>query len=94
VVYGCEGDLRPDLVIEILEHGTINVLGIIDGNLPGNPIATYDVLQEEFLDGGIGCVHYRLCFNPFGEVFHCDDGEAVVSLCRCKLAHDVYAPPL
>jgi hypothetical protein len=81
-------------VIEILEHGTVKVLGIVNGDLLGNSIATNDVLPEEFLDGGGGYVHYGLHFNPFGEMFHYDDGEGVVSLCWCKLAHDVYAPSL
>jgi hypothetical protein len=81
-------------VIEILEHGTIEILGIIDGDLLWNSIVTDDVLLEEFLDGGGGYVGYTLCFNPFGEVFHCDNGESVVSLCWCKFANDVDAPPL
>jgi hypothetical protein len=94
VVYRCKGDLCPNLMAEILEHGAIKVLGIINVDLLGISIEIDDVLPEEFLDGGGGCVHHRLCFNPFGEVFHCNDGEGVVSLCWCKLAHDVYAPPL
>jgi hypothetical protein len=81
-------------VAEILEQGTIKVLGIVNGDLLRNSIATDDVLPEELLDGGKGCVHYRLHFNPFSEVFHYDNGEGVVSLPWCKLTHDVYASPL
>jgi hypothetical protein len=93
MVYRCEGDIYPDLMVEILEHGAIKVLGIVNGDLLGISIETDDVLPEEFLDGGGGCVRHRLRFNPFGEVFHCNNGEGVVSLCWCKLAHDVYICP-
>jgi hypothetical protein len=55
---------------------------------------TDDVLPEEFLDGGRGCVRYRLRFNPFSEVLDYDNDKGVVPLCLCKLTHDVYAPPL
>jgi hypothetical protein len=81
VLYICEGDLHPDLVRKILEHGTIEIPGIVYRDLLRNSIATDDALPEEFLDGGGGYVGYRLCFNPFGEVFHYDNGESVVSLC-------------
>jgi hypothetical protein len=93
VVYRCRRDLRPDMVIEILKHGTIEILGIIDGDLLRNSVATDDVLPEEFLDGGggFGC---RLRFNLFSEVFHCDDGESVISFCWSKFTHDINAPPL
>jgi hypothetical protein len=94
VVDRCEGDFRSDLVIEILEPGTIKILGIIDGDLLWNSIETYDVLLEEFLDGGRGYIGYRLRFNPFGEIFYYDDSESVVSLCWCKFTHDIDAPSL
>jgi hypothetical protein len=94
VVYRCEGDLRPDLLAKILEHGTIKVLCIVNGDLLGNSIVTDDVLPKEFLDGGRGCVRYRLRFNPFSEVLDYDNDKGVVPLCLCKLTHDVYAPPL
>jgi hypothetical protein len=94
VVYICKRDLRPNLVIEILQHGTIKILGIVDGDLLRNPVATDDVLPEEFLDGGGGYVCYRLHFNPFSEVFHCDDGKSVISPCWCKFTNDIDAPPL
>jgi hypothetical protein len=94
VVYICKRDLRPNLVIEILQHGTIKILGIVDGDLLRNSVAIDDVLPEEFLDGGGGYVCYRLRFNPFSEVFHCDDGKSVISLCWCKFTNDIDAPPL
>jgi hypothetical protein len=55
---------------------------------------TDDVLPEKFLDGGGGYICYWFCFNPFGEVLDCDNGEGVVSLCWCKFSHDIDAPPL
>jgi hypothetical protein len=94
VVYRCEGDRHPDLVTKILEHGTIKILSIANSHLLGNSTVTDDVLPEEFLDGGGGYVGYRLRFNPFGEVFHYDDGESVVLMCWCKFTHNVCAPPL
>jgi hypothetical protein len=63
VVYGCKGDLRPDLVIEILEHGTIEILGIIDCDLLRNSVATDDSLLEESLDSGGGAVAW--CQNRY-----------------------------
>jgi hypothetical protein len=47
VIYRCEGDLHPDLLIEILEHGTVKILGIVDGDLPRNSVATDDVSLEK-----------------------------------------------
>jgi hypothetical protein len=94
VVYRCEGDLRPDLVTEILEHGTIKVLGIVDGDLLRNSIATDDVLPETFLDCGGGYIGYKFRFNPFNEVLHYNDGEGVISLCWYRFAHNINAPLL
>jgi hypothetical protein len=94
VLYGCEGDLRPNLIVEILEHGTIKILGVIDCDLLWNSIAIDDVLPEELLDGGRGYVGNTLCFNPFGEVLHYDYSESVVSLSWCKSINDIDAPSL
>jgi hypothetical protein len=66
---------------EILEHGTIKILDIINSDLLWHSIATDDVLLEEFLDGGRGYVGNRLRFNPFGELFHCNHDKSVVSPC-------------
>jgi hypothetical protein len=79
---------------EILEHSTIEILGIVDGDLLRNSIMTDDVLPEKFMDGGGGYIYYWFCFNPFGEVLDCDNDEGVVSLCWCKFSHDNDAPPL
>jgi hypothetical protein len=81
-------------VTEILEHGTIEILGIVDGDLLRNSVATDDVLTEKFLDCGGGYIGHRFRFNPFGEVLHYDDGEGVISLCWCKFVHDIDVPPL
>jgi hypothetical protein len=94
VVHKRKRDLRPDLVTEIFEHGTINVLGVVDGNLLRNSVTTDNVLPEKFLDSGRGYIGYRSHFHPFGEVLHCDDGEGILSLCWCEFTHDVDAPPL
>jgi hypothetical protein len=94
VIYGREGDLHPDLMIEILEHGTVEILGIVNGNLLRNPVMTDDILLENFLDGGGGYIAYWLRLHPFGEVLDCDNGEDVVSLCWCMFAHDINAPLL
>jgi hypothetical protein len=84
----------PDLMIEILEHGTIEILGIVDGDLLRNSVTTDDVLPKKFLEGGRCYICYWFCFNPFGEVLDYDNGECVVSLCWCKFPHNIDAPPL
>ncbi len=81
MVHRCKEDLRPDLVTKILEHGTIKILGIVNGDLLRDSVATDDILPEKSLDHAGGYVGYRLRFNPFGEVFHYNDGESVISLC-------------
>jgi hypothetical protein len=81
VIYRCEGDLRSDLIIEILEHGTVEILGIVNGDLLRNSVPTNDVLAKKFLDSDRGYVGYWFRFNPFSEVLDCDDGEGIVSLC-------------
>jgi hypothetical protein len=94
VIYRCKGDLHPDLMTEILEDSTIEILGIVDGDLLRNSVTTNDVLQEKFLDGGRGYICYWFHFIPFGEVLDCDNSEGVVSLCYCMFSHDIDAPPL
>jgi hypothetical protein len=71
VIYKCEGDLHPDLMTEILEHGTIEILGIVDGDMLRNSVTTDNVMLEKFLDGGGRYVCYWFRFNPFGEVSLC-----------------------
>jgi hypothetical protein len=46
VVYGCNGDLHPNLMVEILEHGTIKILGVVDRDMLWNSIGLDDVLPE------------------------------------------------
>jgi hypothetical protein len=87
-------NVNTDLVTEILEHGTIEILGIIDGDLLRNSTATDNILLEKYLDGGGGYIGYRCRFNPCGEVLHYDDGEGVISLCWCKFAHNIDGPLL
>jgi hypothetical protein len=79
---------------EILEHSTIKILGIVDGDLLRNSVPIDDILPEKFSDGGGGYVCYWFHFNPFGEVLYYDSGEGVVSLCCCKFSHDINALPL
>jgi hypothetical protein len=81
-------------VTKILEHGTIKVLGIIDDDLLRNSVATDNILPKRFLNGGGGYIANRFRFNPFGEVFHCDNGEDIISLCWCKFTDDINSPPL
>jgi hypothetical protein len=48
VIYRCEGDIHLDLMREILEYGTIKILGIVDSDLLRNSTTTDDVLPENF----------------------------------------------
>jgi hypothetical protein len=79
---------------DILEHGTIKILGIVDSYLLRDSVTTDDVLLEKFLDSGRGYIGYWLRFNPFGEVLDCNIDEGVVSLGWGEFAHDINAPPL
>jgi hypothetical protein len=94
VVYGREGNLRLDLVAEILEHNTIEILGIVNCHLLQNLVTTNDVLLEKVLYGCRGYVGVRLRFDPLGEIFHHYNGEGVISLCWREFANDVDALPL
>jgi hypothetical protein len=79
---------------EILEHSTIGILGIVNGDLLRNSVMTDDVLPEKFMDGGGGYICYWFRFNPSGEVLNWDNGKGVVILCWCKFSHDIDALPL
>jgi hypothetical protein len=48
VIYRCEGDIHLDLMREILEYGTIEILGIVESDLLRNSTTTDDVLPENF----------------------------------------------
>jgi hypothetical protein len=79
---------------EILEQAAVKVLSVIDYDLLWNSIVTDDVLPEEFLYVCGGYVGDGLCLDPLGEVFHCHNGEGVVSLCWREFANNIDAPPL
>jgi hypothetical protein len=79
-------------VTEILEHATINVLSIVNGYLLQNSIIADDVFPEFFLYSFQGHCGDRFRFDPLGEVFHCYNGESVISLCWCEFATDIDAP--
>jgi hypothetical protein len=80
MVYGCEGDLRSDLVIEILQHVTVKILGVVNCDLLWDSIAIDNVLPENFFDCHGGCIGDRLWLNPFCEVFHCHNAKGVIAL--------------
>jgi hypothetical protein len=48
VVYRCEENIRPDLVVEILEHAAIEILGVVDCDLLWNSVTADDVLLDFF----------------------------------------------
>jgi hypothetical protein len=81
-------------MVEILEHGTVKIVGVVNRDLLWNSISTDDVLPKEFLNGGGGYVGDKLRFNQFGEVLHYDYSESVVSLCWCKFTDNGDAPSL
>jgi hypothetical protein len=94
VIFRCKGDLGPDLMTEIFEHSTIEIHGIVNGDLLRNSVMTDDVLLEKFMDGGGGYICYWFRFNPSSEVINWDNGKGVVVLRWCKFSHDIDAPPL
>jgi hypothetical protein len=94
VVYGCEGDLHSDLMAEILEHVTVDVLGIINCDLLWDAIMTDNVLLEEFFDSSRGYVGDRLRLNPFHEILNYHNGEGIIAMRWGELADCVNAPPL
>jgi hypothetical protein len=65
---------------KILEHGTIEILGIIIGHLLRDSVKIDGVLLETIMDSGRGYIGYWLRFNLFGEVLDCDNAEGMVSL--------------
>jgi hypothetical protein len=81
VVYGCEGNLRSDLLTKILEHCAIKILCVVDCDLTGNTIATDDILPKELFDGCRAYICDRLRLNPLREVLDCHNDEGVIALC-------------
>jgi hypothetical protein len=49
MIYGCEGNLRSDLVEEILEHIIVKILGIVDCYASRDTVAADDVFPEDSL---------------------------------------------
>jgi hypothetical protein len=49
MIYGCEGNLRSDLVEEILEHIIVKILGIVDCYASWDTVAADDVFPEDSL---------------------------------------------
>jgi hypothetical protein len=55
MVYRCEGNLRSDLVAEVIEHVTVEVLGIVDCDLlwdtesASRPLVDFGVLNDNLI---------------------------------------------
>jgi hypothetical protein len=67
-------------MVEILEHCTIEILGVIDCDVSRDAIVADDILSEEFFDCCIAYVCDGLHLNPFYEVLNCHDSEGIVVL--------------
>jgi hypothetical protein len=79
VVYRCECDLRSDLLIEILEHCTIEVICVVDCNVPGTAVAIVDILPEELFACFGAYVCDRLHLDPLCEVLDCHHDDSVIT---------------
>jgi hypothetical protein len=75
-----EGDLRSNLMTEILEQVVIEFLGTINGDFLRDTIAADYVLLEKILDGCKAYVCDRLHLDPLCEIFNCDNNKGVVAL--------------
>jgi hypothetical protein len=75
-----EGDLRSNLMTEILEQVVIEFLGTINGDFLRDTIAANYVLLEKILDGCKAYVCDRLRLDPLCEIFNCDNDKGVVAL--------------
>jgi hypothetical protein len=93
VVNGCEGNLRSDLMAEILEHVAIKVFGIVNRDLLRDTVMIDDILPELF-DGCKGYVGDRLRLNPFHEILGCHNGDVVIVMRYVELVDYVNAPSL
>jgi hypothetical protein len=65
---------------EILEHVIVFFLGIFNGYMLWDTIATDDVLPEKILDGCRACVCDGLRLNPFFEVPNFYNSEGIIAL--------------
>jgi hypothetical protein len=81
VVYGCEGGLHFDLLVEIFGHCVVKVFCVVNYDLSRNTISANNVLPEEPFDSSRAYVHDGLRLNPLHEVFDCHNGRDVVALC-------------
>jgi hypothetical protein len=50
VIDGSEGYLHPDLMAEVLEHVSVKLFAIVNGDFSRDAVAVDDVLPKEFLD--------------------------------------------
>jgi hypothetical protein len=75
-----EGDLRSNLMTEILEQVVIEFLGTINGDFLRDTIAADYVLLEKILDGCKAYVCDRLRLDPLCEIFNYDNNKGVVAL--------------
>jgi hypothetical protein len=83
IVHGCEGNLRFNLVVEILEHVIVEILGVVDYNVLRDAIAADDILREEIFNGYRAYVSDGLRLNQFRELFDCHNSEGIVAMCWC-----------
>jgi hypothetical protein len=81
VIYRCEGNLRSNLLVEILEHWTVKIFGIVNCDVSRDAIARDDILPKEVFDGCRAYVCNRFPFNPLCEIFDGHHREGVVALC-------------
>jgi hypothetical protein len=50
MIYRRECDLRSDLLAEIFEHCTTEILYIVDHDVSGHTVVVDDILPKEFSD--------------------------------------------
>jgi hypothetical protein len=50
VIYRCEGNLRSNLLVEILQHYISKILCVVDREVSGDTVAVDDVLPKVFFD--------------------------------------------
>jgi hypothetical protein len=76
------------MVVEILEHATIKILGVVNCDLLRNSVMANDVMLEIFLYGCRGYIGDRLRLDPLGvslrmmSMPHCCRGQDGVINCE------------
>jgi hypothetical protein len=68
-------------LVEIREHCTGELLGIVDCDVSRDTIAVDDILLEDLADCCEAYIREGLPLFPFHEVFNFHNGEGVVTLC-------------